>query len=116
MDEDKVGFICPQCGSNAIGVTETRPTFRGIRRRRKCSSCGFCFTTIEMIDDPNRGPNSERVKMRDDKIVERIKAGATRGEISKEFGISVARINQIAGKRLKVVYVDRTEAEDGHDN
>ena len=41
---------CPDCGE-PTRVTETRPgPAHGIRRRRKCASCGNRFTTTEVIE------------------------------------------------------------------
>lgn len=41
-------FPCPRC-FDATGVIDSRPRFeeRLIRRRRRCVSCRFAFTTIE---------------------------------------------------------------------
>lgn len=42
---------CPQCGCNDDKVVETRISKEAdaIRRRRQCESCGFRFTTREMV-------------------------------------------------------------------
>lgn len=40
-----IGMRCPSCQSLDIYVTDRR----GVRRRRHCESCGFRFTSIEVI-------------------------------------------------------------------
>ncbi|MFZ3030540.1 MAG: ATP cone domain-containing protein [Microgenomates group bacterium] len=47
-----MGMFCPNCGSEQIEVTNSRPTNKGIQiwRRRKCLKCDFLFTTHEKID------------------------------------------------------------------
>lgn len=43
---------CPQCKSERTSCKDSRPTKRlgadSIRRRRKCSDCGYKFTTWEL--------------------------------------------------------------------
>jgi hypothetical protein len=39
---------CPECGSDQVGVTDTRPEANGRRRRKKCDACGHRWTTLEM--------------------------------------------------------------------
>lgn len=39
---------CPTCGGERAAITDSRPSPRGIRRRRCCSSCGERFTTYEL--------------------------------------------------------------------
>jgi hypothetical protein len=44
------GFRCPKC-SGSTGVTDSRPSALGaIRRRRECQSCGYRFTTGELVE------------------------------------------------------------------
>ena len=45
---------CPYCGQSRSRVIDTRAARNGIRRRRKCLSCGKRFTTYEraMVNDP----------------------------------------------------------------
>lgn len=42
------GMPCPQCGGNS-GVTDSRPRYGSIRRRRCCLSCSLRFTTWEVV-------------------------------------------------------------------
>ncbi len=42
------GLSCPDCGCQFSGVTDSRPAECALRRRRKCLSCGFRWTTYEM--------------------------------------------------------------------
>ena len=42
---------CPKCQSTGLKVCDSRANKRGIRRRRKCCSCGHKFNTIEIIED-----------------------------------------------------------------
>lgn len=44
-----LGIYCLDCGSPALGVTETRDAAEAIRRQRVCKSCGSKMTTIEKI-------------------------------------------------------------------
>ena len=41
---------CPECGSTDFRVTESRISRKGTfkRRRRKCHTCGFAFTSYEI--------------------------------------------------------------------
>ena len=42
---------CPECGCEESKVIDSRPTENKVRRRRECISCGFRFTTYEIIED-----------------------------------------------------------------
>jgi hypothetical protein len=44
------GFPCPICATRT-GVINSRPNGEGIGRRRECQSCGFRFSTIEIVWD-----------------------------------------------------------------
>lgn len=39
---------CPNCGSDQVGVFDSRPEPTGRRRRKKCEPCGHRWTTLEM--------------------------------------------------------------------
>lgn len=39
---------CPACGGAFSDVVDSRPKQNRIRRRRKCTACGFRFSTIEV--------------------------------------------------------------------
>ncbi|MCK2156594.1 transcriptional regulator NrdR [Exiguobacterium sp. RIT452] len=43
---------CPACNYNGTKVLDSRPVqdFGSIRRRRECESCGYRFTTFEMVE------------------------------------------------------------------
>jgi len=55
----KTGYRCPNCDSDNIGVTDTRPTNLSevgldgptTRRRRACRNCGHRWTSIEVTAD-----------------------------------------------------------------
>ncbi len=40
---------CPYCGGAESRVIDSRPGDEGVRRRRKCLSCGARFTTYERV-------------------------------------------------------------------
>lgn len=40
---------CPACNHPDSQVTDSRPVRDEIRRRRKCKSCGFRWTTHELM-------------------------------------------------------------------
>jgi transcriptional repressor NrdR len=40
---------CPYCGGQEARVIDSRGLDEGVRRRRKCLTCGFRFTTYERI-------------------------------------------------------------------
>lgn len=42
-----MSFPCPDCGHKRTDVKDSRPSVRGIHRRRRCPICGFRFSTIE---------------------------------------------------------------------
>ena len=42
------GILCPACGRDDVGVTDSRPAAYGIRRRRACP-CGERFNTVEVV-------------------------------------------------------------------
>ena len=44
---------CPYCTSLDTGVTETRVTTDGLRRRRTCATCKRRFTTYERVGAPS---------------------------------------------------------------
>lgn len=44
-------MTCPECGSENIGVHDTRSQEDNIWRRRKCFECGHRFSTIEIDFD-----------------------------------------------------------------
>lgn len=48
-------MICPKCKNKETRVLDSRETNeqREIRRRRKCSKCGFRFTTFERVENTN---------------------------------------------------------------
>lgn len=43
---------CPFCDARATGVTETRDSPEGVRRRRVCGNCKRRFTTYERAGSP----------------------------------------------------------------
>lgn len=49
----KVSVImkCPECGCEESKVIDSRPSENKVRRRRECISCGFRFTTYEIIEE-----------------------------------------------------------------
>lgn len=43
---------CPKCGNDVVSCIDSRPKSGTIYRRRKCISCGFRFSTVEIgLDD-----------------------------------------------------------------
>gem|GEM_PF-4133270 len=44
------GLSCPRCGGAKWKVTATRAAVRGLRRLRKCVSCGAAFRTVERFE------------------------------------------------------------------
>jgi transcriptional repressor NrdR len=44
---------CPYCGRSGSRVVDSRPLDGGVRRRRKCLSCGARFTTYERVQSRN---------------------------------------------------------------
>jgi len=44
---------CPYCGGSGSRVIDSRPLDEGVRRRRKCLSCGARFTTYERVQSRN---------------------------------------------------------------
>lgn len=47
---------CPKCNGNDVCVTDSMTSDDNkVRRRRKCSNCGFIFRTIEVIVDETKG-------------------------------------------------------------
>lgn len=42
---------CPECGCEESKVIDSRPTENKVRRRRECISCGYRFTTYEIIEE-----------------------------------------------------------------
>ncbi|WP_186306999.1 hypothetical protein [Mesorhizobium amorphae] len=45
----QTGLHCPACGKRKLITVDTRPTAGGIRRRKKCNTCDFRFSTVETI-------------------------------------------------------------------
>jgi transcriptional regulator NrdR family protein len=55
-------MVCPKCGSENIGVIDSRPNRKSmgenvVYRMRKCSDCGKKFQTIEKIYVKERPPD-----------------------------------------------------------
>ena len=50
---------CPNCATESLAVVETRQTSEIVYRTRKCSSCGWNFTTTETFAE-NGIPNTIR--------------------------------------------------------
>ena len=44
-------MICPSCDSGSFKCTDSRHKGAVIRRRRRCSECGYIWGTTERIDD-----------------------------------------------------------------
>ena len=42
---------CPQCGQSESKVVDSHPVEGGVRRRRRCGSCGERFATYEQLQD-----------------------------------------------------------------
>lgn len=62
--ERALGVLCPSCGNNTHSVVDSRGFGGGQRRRRICS-CGFRFTTFELVGRPPiAGRNSWEVGVR----------------------------------------------------
>ncbi len=47
--EGRSALPCPSCGHHVCGVTDSRHIDGCIRRRRKCGSCDYRFTTYETV-------------------------------------------------------------------
>lgn len=43
------GIKCPECGSSASSVVDSREIVGGIRRRRSCENCGGRYSTCEIM-------------------------------------------------------------------
>lgn len=56
---------CPECHGDT-GVYDSRPYENGAKiwRRRKCSTCGYRFTTIEILMRDHEPNKSETQKLR----------------------------------------------------
>lgn len=48
-------FSCPNCSSISTKVYNTRLASNGVKRSRKCSSCGNAFYTLETAQVSNDG-------------------------------------------------------------
>ena len=45
---ERHNFPCPKCGSRSTATVDTRPTAKGVRRRRHCFDCNWRFSTHEV--------------------------------------------------------------------
>lgn len=45
------GVECPKCGSGLVRVIDSRPSGKSARRRRRCTTCEFRWTTWEYPED-----------------------------------------------------------------
>ena len=55
-------YFCPKCDEGHFSVVESRVTGLSIRRRRRCTTCGYRHTTTETLDDvytPIADPRSQ---------------------------------------------------------
>ena len=41
--------LCPKCDAENVGVIDSRPGALGRERRRRCRTCGYSWSTIEMV-------------------------------------------------------------------
>lgn len=110
---------CPYCGSESLGVVDSRSTGDSIRRRRVCESCRRRFTTYERVEDfsitvrkrddtresfdrnkvlagimkacEKRPVSRERMEAIVDKIEGKIKAKGMREVSSKDIGDMVVK-------------------------
>lgn len=52
---------CPKCGGDGL-VTDSRPSKKYIRRRRKCTSCDHRWTTVEIETDIEVGSIIDEIR------------------------------------------------------
>ncbi len=109
---------CVKCGRDTI-VRESRMVDHMLRRRRECTHCKHRFSTYEIDDGMTKTvkkyilPHSKTVAKRialtrrNEKIIERLKAGEKHATIAIDFGLSdnmvstIAMRNNISTKRTK---------------
>lgn len=56
FEHERSSYPCGVCGGKT-GVIDSRSSPEGIRRRRKCVSCGERITTMERVYTPGMGSN-----------------------------------------------------------
>lgn len=87
--------LCPVCNS-ATGVIDSRPSLDNtVRRRRRCSRCGFRFSTAERIisEDARQSLAAGRKQLAQELIVHLtrlISASPTAGPVSAGPALSEA--------------------------
>jgi transcriptional repressor NrdR len=104
---------CPQCQAEDTKVVDSRLAAEGaaVRRRRRCLSCGYRFTTFERVDEAPLTvvKSSGSIEPFDRaKIVKGIEA-ATKGR-----GISAEEIEQIAESVEDSVRLGGSETTSAH--
>lgn len=55
-------MYCPKC-KNIAGIVDSRRYEDTVKRRHKCKTCGFSFSTREVIDDKtNKTEEDEKIR------------------------------------------------------
>ncbi len=119
-------MLCPSCRADETKVVDSRLAADGtaIRRRRRCSSCGYRFTTFERVEEvPLVGVKSDgsTEPFDRDKIVFGV-AAATKGrQVSAEQIDELAAAvddevrldgNEVTSSRIGLAVLDRLRALD----
>src|SRR5262245_24340519 len=64
VEAEAGGVICPACGGRAHDVLETRaPAHDRFRRRRRCVTCSFRWSTVERVVKDARGSVNQPLRV-----------------------------------------------------
>ena len=79
-------MMCPKCNSAATDVIDSRNAAKAVRRRRKCCTCTYRFTTYERVERPKLmviKKNNERELFSREKLMTGIERACEKRDISK---------------------------------
>jgi len=80
------GIHCPRCGAADMHVVYTRKGYGVVRRRRKCTRCGYRTTTFERsIECRDRGEGSISVTMIASAVTELAKSVGIMRQIACQY-------------------------------
>lgn len=108
-DPQNASMRCVRCG-RLTEVRETRTQDSGVvnRRRRECTECGHKFNTYEIDDALEKTlkkylkphvksvAKAQVLNRRNERIIDRLKAGDKHSVVANEFGLSDSSVSTIA--------------------
>jgi transcriptional regulator NrdR family protein len=98
-------MICPECSSERTGILESRPTARGVRRRRRvCTVCLYRWSTFgQDIVEPAKKVVSKYRRYCRREVIEILKSDLSQDKLALMYDTSRQVISRI---KLGILYKD----------